>query len=210
MADPPALPVRGDTRSRILEAALELFTEKGFAATTTRELSERLGFTKAALYYHFRTKDDLLDALVTPAFDRLRELIDGLDLPLSEAQRRFLLAGYVDLTMSSAELVQAFAMDPSMGDRPVIGDRWTLYQRLARLLGGVENPDLATRVRVRAALGSVHAALRRVGADDDLDVVRAAALDAACGALGIGARAGSSRRRTTAGAAVTSLSSGRR
>ena len=46
-----------------MEAALDLFAEKGFAQTATRELAERLGFTKAALYYHFRTKDDLLAAL---------------------------------------------------------------------------------------------------------------------------------------------------
>src|SRR5262245_44199063 len=59
-----AVTTSSETRARILATAVELIAEKGFAATTTRELSERLGFTKAALYYHFRTKDDLLVALV--------------------------------------------------------------------------------------------------------------------------------------------------
>jgi AcrR family transcriptional regulator len=48
------------TNSRLLQTAAELFWEKGFAGTSTRELSERLGIQKASLYYHIRSKDDLL------------------------------------------------------------------------------------------------------------------------------------------------------
>jgi AcrR family transcriptional regulator len=51
------------TRDRILDAALDLFTEKGFDGTSLREIAERLGVTKAALYYHFASKDDILMAL---------------------------------------------------------------------------------------------------------------------------------------------------
>ena len=43
--------------------ALDLFTEKGFDGTSLREIAERLGVTKAALYYHFASKDDILMAL---------------------------------------------------------------------------------------------------------------------------------------------------
>jgi AcrR family transcriptional regulator len=51
------------TRERILDVALDLFTEKGFDGTSLREIAERLGVTKAALYYHFASKDDILMAL---------------------------------------------------------------------------------------------------------------------------------------------------
>ena len=51
------------TRDRILDVALELFTEQGFDATSLRQIAERLGVTKAALYYHFESKDDILMAL---------------------------------------------------------------------------------------------------------------------------------------------------
>jgi AcrR family transcriptional regulator len=51
------------TRQRILDAALDLFTEKGFDGTSLREIAQRLGVTKAALYYHFASKDDILMAL---------------------------------------------------------------------------------------------------------------------------------------------------
>ncbi|MGD0393146.1 MAG: TetR/AcrR family transcriptional regulator [Acidimicrobiales bacterium] len=56
-------PGAASTRERILDVALDLFTEKGFDGTSLREIAERLGVTKAALYYHFASKDDILMAL---------------------------------------------------------------------------------------------------------------------------------------------------
>ncbi|MGA3147760.1 MAG: TetR/AcrR family transcriptional regulator [Acidimicrobiales bacterium] len=55
--------VAASTKERILDVALDLFTEKGFDGTSLREIAERLGVTKAALYYHFASKDDILMAL---------------------------------------------------------------------------------------------------------------------------------------------------
>ena len=51
------------TRERILDVALDLFIEKGFDKTSLREIAEQLGVTKAALYYHFASKEDILMAL---------------------------------------------------------------------------------------------------------------------------------------------------
>ncbi len=51
------------TRERILDVALELFTDEGYDRTSLREIAERLGVTKAALYYHFPSKADILFAL---------------------------------------------------------------------------------------------------------------------------------------------------
>ena len=49
---------RGDTRVRIQQVALELFAEQGYERTSLREIAERLGVTKAALYYHFKSKEE--------------------------------------------------------------------------------------------------------------------------------------------------------
>ncbi len=57
------LPEASSTRERILNVALDLFTEKGFDGASLREIAERLGVTKAAIYYHFASKDDILMAL---------------------------------------------------------------------------------------------------------------------------------------------------
>jgi AcrR family transcriptional regulator len=49
-----------NTRERILDVALELFSTKGYEQTSLREIADRLGITKAALYYHFERKEDIL------------------------------------------------------------------------------------------------------------------------------------------------------
>src|ERR1700710_715412 len=51
---------RGAMREVILDIALELFNEQGYDKTSLREIAERLKVTKAALYYHFERKEDIL------------------------------------------------------------------------------------------------------------------------------------------------------
>lgn len=63
-----------ETRARILAVALELMSERGFAGTSIRDLAERLDLTVAAMYYHFSSKDALLDALVEPLVGGLTDL----------------------------------------------------------------------------------------------------------------------------------------
>ncbi|MEU3273585.1 TetR/AcrR family transcriptional regulator [Saccharomonospora sp. NPDC006951] len=67
---------RSDTRERIQRVALDLFVEQGYEKTSLREIAERLGVTKAALYYHFRTKDDIVHSLIEDLADSLGELIE--------------------------------------------------------------------------------------------------------------------------------------
>ena len=69
----------GDTRERILTVANELFTEQGYEGTSLREISDRLGITKAALYYHFRSKDEILTTLLKPFFELLEDLLGRLE-----------------------------------------------------------------------------------------------------------------------------------
>lgn len=52
------------TRDEILDAAAELFTTIGYAATSTRRIAESVGIRQASLYHHFAAKDDILDALL--------------------------------------------------------------------------------------------------------------------------------------------------
>jgi AcrR family transcriptional regulator len=66
-------PSRGDTRERILDVALDLFIEKGYDKTSLREIAEQLGVTKAALYYHFPSKQDILLALHYRIHDLFRD-----------------------------------------------------------------------------------------------------------------------------------------
>jgi AcrR family transcriptional regulator len=89
--------VREDTRTRIQEIALRLFTEQGYEATSLREIAEELGVTKAALYYHFKTKDDIIASLVDLRVGELEELLKwAKDQPKTPEMRRELLERYAD------------------------------------------------------------------------------------------------------------------
>ncbi|WP_411122190.1 TetR/AcrR family transcriptional regulator [Streptomyces sp. x-19] len=65
---------RGDTRKRIQEVALELFVRHGYEKTSLREIAEVLGVTKPAIYYHFRSKEDILQSI----FEDLGRPVDDL------------------------------------------------------------------------------------------------------------------------------------
>src|SRR5690349_18175967 len=88
---------QSDTRSRIQAVALELFNEQGYEATSLREIAERLGVTKAALYYHFRTKEDIVGSLVQDRLAALQRLLAwGREQPRTIETRRELLRRYSD------------------------------------------------------------------------------------------------------------------
>ena len=67
---------RTDTRSRAQKVALELFAEQGYEKTSLREIAERLGVTKAALYYHFKSKEDIVHSFTDDYFAELDALLD--------------------------------------------------------------------------------------------------------------------------------------
>ena len=54
----------GDTKERILETALELFAQNGYLGTSMNDIAQQLGFTKAALYKHYTSKQEILDRIV--------------------------------------------------------------------------------------------------------------------------------------------------
>jgi len=57
---------KGGRRDEILQIARTLFAEKGFEAASIREIGDAAGILSGSLYYHFATKDDMLDELVRP------------------------------------------------------------------------------------------------------------------------------------------------
>src|SRR5580692_9256145 len=67
MQDAGAAP-RRDTRAQAQKVALDLFAEQGYEKTSLREIAERLGVTKAALYYHFKSKEDIVHSFTDDYF----------------------------------------------------------------------------------------------------------------------------------------------
>jgi AcrR family transcriptional regulator len=67
---------RGNTRQRIQDVALELFAEQGYEKTSLREIAERLEVTKAALYYHFKTKEEIVVSIFEDLTQPIGDLIE--------------------------------------------------------------------------------------------------------------------------------------
>lgn len=100
------------TRARILEVAQELFAERGYAGTSIADIARELGTSKAALYYHFSSKEDILGALIT-------EPVSGY-ARLAERSRREnvtpeeLLGALIDLTAETQTMNALLSNDPSI------------------------------------------------------------------------------------------------
>jgi AcrR family transcriptional regulator len=98
----PKFQRRADDRPReICSAALEVFSEKGFAAARLDEIARRAGVSKGTLYLYFKDKEDLFRAVVrdtvAPNIDTIRTLIEGADLSFADVVR-MLLARFAFLT----------------------------------------------------------------------------------------------------------------
>jgi len=80
------------TRRAILESALDVFSEKGYAKTTFDEIAARAGFTKGAVYWYFRNKADLVAALIVEYVQRKQQEVDNFssnDLTLESLLEEF-------------------------------------------------------------------------------------------------------------------------
>lgn len=79
---------RGDTRERIQDIALERFTVNGYDQTSLREIAEDLGVTKAALYHHFKSKEEILDSLLGQVSRELDGLVAWMQSGPTTRERR--------------------------------------------------------------------------------------------------------------------------
>ncbi|MFC7549497.1 TetR/AcrR family transcriptional regulator [Plantactinospora sp. GCM10030261] len=148
----------GSTRARIQAVALELFAEQGYEKTSLREIAERLDVTKAALYYHFKSKDDIVGSVVEDRIERLDRMADDAAQRVDDpAGRRKLLDAYADEFLGHSQPIMRFFEQnqtalKSLAAGKLIRDRMI---RLADLLAGPD-PSPTARVRATLALFAVH------------------------------------------------------
>ena len=90
------------TRQQILETARRLFAERGYDATSLQMIADEMGLTKAAVYYHFRAKGEILDAIMLPGVQRLEALLDeAAAIRGRRARLEFLVSGFVDFLVKN-------------------------------------------------------------------------------------------------------------
>lgn len=146
---------RGDnTRARIQQVALELFAEQGYERTSLREIAERLSVTKAALYYHFKSKEDIVRSFTEDYFYRLDTLIAwGREQPPGPQTAEDLLNRYITIVMQSGEVFRFLERNQATVHGTEDGKhRFTQFRpRLAALMEIITGPDASARSRIRAA-----------------------------------------------------------
>ncbi len=160
-------PQKPSTRERILDIGLELFSEQGYDKTSLRDIAERLGTTKAALYYHFERKEDILLALHL----RLHEIGRGVLVKLDELEGGQayveawpqLMDELIDRVAQNRELVllhlrNARALERIGSDERHQAENQDMLERFGRLFANPEIP-LADRVRMTCSIGAAIAGL---------------------------------------------------
>lgn len=174
-----------ETRDRIRAAALELFATHGIRETSLRQIAERLGITKPALYYHFSSREELLRSLVQPLVDDIEAMIAADETRADEGpvDARALLTRYFDISYEHRAVTALLLRDIApLGELGFLRNVVDWRRRLTALLVG---PDagIAERARAIVALGGLGDCLVLL-ADTPVDELRSAAVDAACAALG--------------------------
>ena len=178
----------------IRDAAVKLFTSKGFEQTSLREVADAVGITKASLYYHYPSKLDLLLAIIEPVVENIRRVVaevDGLGHDADTVRRvlRDYLRGMIRHRDAGSMCVRdTVAIYNALSER--YPDVLESGKVLADWLAG---PDASheARVRAAAALSVITSALTTdeyvPGVSDE--VLESTLLDAATCVLNIHATA---------------------
>lgn len=163
-----------NTGARIRTAALDLFAVRGFEGTSMRELAERVGISPAALYYHFPSKEHLIESVVAPFLDAVDDLLAG-DRDRPDGARP-LLGAYLDVLLGHLTVARLLERDLALRDHPRIGSRHEaqLAEMRARL---VPPGDPWGHVRATACLSALRGPVIRL--EEDLTDARSLLLGGA-------------------------------
>src|SRR5690349_7530679 len=175
-----------DTRTRLIAVAADLFTRHGFAGTSLQMIADELGFTKAAIYYHFRTREQLLSAVVEPFLTRIQTVIEEAEGQRSAAGRADqMVRGYAELAVHNRALVSVLASDPSVNEALRNRPEWDgVISRQMALLTDVD-PGPAGTVKAAMVFSGIAGGAGVAGEDTSDEDLSRYLIDAARRTLGL-------------------------
>ncbi len=146
---------RSDTRDKIQAVALELFAEHGYEKTSLREIAERLNVTKAALYYHFKTKEDIVVSLFEDFMQGIDEIITwAREQPTTRETRQEVVERYARLTRECPTGMTRFIQESRSTVRELaVGSR--MHERFRQLTAELVCPDAPPTVRLKATMALI-------------------------------------------------------
>jgi AcrR family transcriptional regulator len=159
---------RGTGRARLVDAATELFVERGVGGTSLQAIADRLGVTKAAVYHQFATKDEIVLAVAERIIVRLGAIADSAETaPHPDAAVRVTIDGLADLVVSERGLASIFRTDPAMAQ--ILGDYEPYARQIARIDGVLLGPSPTVERRIAFAFAG--GGMMSLGGDRSLDDV---------------------------------------
>jgi AcrR family transcriptional regulator len=135
--------------------ALARFRGSGFIGTSIADLAGALGVSKAAIYYHYRSKDALLQHLVDPLLDAIDACIHDYTPVASARAARQLLGAYLAVLLAHREVVPLIATDVAVLNHPSIGPRLRVQNQQLQSLLAAPDTSVAAKLRAEAALGAI-------------------------------------------------------
>ncbi|MBF6300529.1 TetR family transcriptional regulator [Nocardia amamiensis] len=172
------------TSERILEAARVLFAARGYRATSMQAVADEVGITKAALYYHFDSKEEILHQLTLPLLDELEAALAQAESRGSAEEVRWgAIEGYVDVHLRHRHTLTMLVKDMTLLVQAPVADRFRTAIALANELVAGPGAGLERRVRacqVVAGLGDPVVLFR----DEPVERLRRLILDGARALLG--------------------------
>lgn len=157
---------REDKRRRIIDAAVEVFAEKGFFGAKVSEIAKRADVADGTIYLYFKSKDDLLISLfeekMGEIIERLTEILEPLDDP-EEKMREYIVA-HLELVAQQPHLMQVLTVELRQSARFIKEYRPQGFKRYLSIIGaileegqakGVFRKDLEPAVFRRALFGAV-------------------------------------------------------
>lgn len=141
---------------RIAQLALDRFRVSGYVGTSIADLAGALGVSKAAIYYHYRSKDALLHRLIDPLLDAIDACIQDYTTPVASARTaRQLLGAYLGVLLAHREVVPLVATDVAVLNHPRIGPRLRAQNHQLWTLLTAPDTSVAARLRAEAAVGAI-------------------------------------------------------
>ena len=174
---------RTDTREVILSTALELFADKGYDATSMREIAEQVGISKPALYYHFDSKEDIVRGVLGDQMAQIEELVAWTaEQPSSPTLAAEVMERWSDIVQAHGTSMFRFIMGSHQIVREIQGNKHTIIPHLDQLVAALA-PDasIEDQLRMRIAfmsinLGGVFGASIDAPEDEVLQAARKVAL----------------------------------
>jgi AcrR family transcriptional regulator len=161
-------------QARVINAALELFTEHGVGGTSLQMIADAIGVTKAAVYHQFKTKDEIVLAVAEAELSRVEEAIEAAEAEQDPNDTRdVLLVRIVDLAVERRHMESTLLSDPVIvryfAHHPPFQQ---VMDRLYRILMGEADDDSRVpAAMLTAAIGG--AVMHPLVADLDDDALRA-------------------------------------